>query len=67
MGVSSIRVTEYTITCDSCGVMEVCHSTYESVYSKQQAIKWAGMHRVKNGDILCNTCFNHRKIEMKKQ
>ena len=30
MGVSSMRFTEYTITCDRCGKMEVCHSEYST-------------------------------------
>lgn len=39
MGISSLQTTEYTIKCDSCGVVEVCHSFYEDVHSKQQAIR----------------------------
>lgn len=61
MGVSSFQTTEYTIECDVCGTKEVCHSFYEDVHSKQQAIKWAGMHRLKNGTVLCDNCFKQRR------
>lgn len=60
MGVSSIRVTEYYIECDSCGQKEVCHSFYEGVHSKQQAVRWAGMHGTKDG-VLCDKCFKMRR------
>ena len=66
MGITSYRTTEYTIICDRCGKTEVCHSFYEDIHSKQQAIKWAGMHKVKNGDILCDSCFNTRKIKIER-
>ena len=60
MGITSFRTTEYSIVCDLCGKTEVCHSYYENIHSKQQAIKWAGMHKTVNG-ILCDCCFNKDK------
>lgn len=59
MGVSSFQTTEYTIECDACGIRETCHSFYENVHSKQQAIKWARMHKTKDG-IFCDKCFKER-------
>lgn len=61
MGVSSFRTTEYTIQCDYCSTREVCHSFYEGVHSKQQAIKWAGMHKLKDGTVLCDKCYKSEK------
>lgn len=61
MGVSSFQTTQYTIKCDVCKIEEVCHSFFEEVHSKQQAIKWAGMHKLKDGTILCDKCFKQRK------
>lgn len=60
MGVTSFRVTEYSIECDDCNKLEVCHSTLEDVHSKQQAIKWAEMHVLKNGHILCDACYKKK-------
>ena len=60
MGITSYRTTEYSVECDQCGRTEVCHSFYENVHSKQQAIKWAGMHKTAKG-ILCDVCFKNRK------
>lgn len=59
MGVSSFQTTEYTMECDRCGTRETCHSFYENVHSKQQAIKWARMHKTKDC-ILCDKCFKER-------
>lgn len=61
MGVSSFQSTQYEIQCDICGAEEVCHSFFEGVHSKQQAIRWAKMHRLKNGTVLCENCFKKRK------
>lgn len=61
MGVSSFKSTEYTIECDICNSHETCHSFFENVHSKQQAIKWAGMHKMNDGMILCDECFRKRK------
>ena len=60
MGITSYRTTEYSVECDQCGRLEVCHSFYENVHSKQQAIKWARMHKTADG-ILCDDCFKIRK------
>ena len=61
MGVSSFTTTEYTVQFDCCSTMEVCHSFYEDVHSKKQAIRWAKMHKLKDGTILCDKCFANRK------
>jgi len=61
VGISSLRVTEYFTTCDFCGCAETLHSEIANVYTKQQAIKSSGMHKIKDGRILCNECFNKYK------
>ena len=61
MGESSFQTTEYTIECAVCKTKEVRHSFYENVHSKQEAVKWAGMHRLKDGSVLCDKCFKQRK------
>ena len=62
MSVSSYRITQYFIECDRCGSSECCPDNLaEKVYSKQQAIKWARMHRVKDGRVLCDKCFKKYK------
>lgn len=67
MGVRSLHFTQYYVRCDSCGLEDtVVNSAGESVYSKQQAIKWADMHKVKDGRILCDKCFNQYKVSIKK-
>ena len=60
MGVTSFRTTEYSIECDGCQKLEVCHSFLEDVHSKQQSIKWAGMHALKDGRILCDACYKEK-------
>lgn len=58
MGITSARLTQYYTRCDVCGVEDVvADNRMERVYSKQQAIKWAGMHKIKDGRILCNECY----------
>ena len=63
MGVTSITFTQYNIECDVCGISECCPSSAaEGVRSKQQAIKWADMHKTKDGRVLCDNCFKiHKK------
>lgn len=62
MGVSSYTVTQYFIKCDCCGIEEVCaDNNAEGVHSKQQAIKWSGMHKLSDGTILCDECYKLRK------
>lgn len=62
MSVTAYRLTRYWIECDNCGTSECCPNSYsEGVHSKQEAIKWAKMHKIKNGDILCDECFNKYK------
>ena len=61
MSVQKRQFVEYIITCDICGVQEVCPDACgEQVFSKAEAIKWAGMHRTKYG-IMCEECFCNRK------
>lgn len=57
MGVTSYTVTQYFIECDSCGISECApDGNAENIHNKQQAIKWAKMHRC--GDkVLCDKCF----------
>ena len=62
MGVSSFQTTEYIIECDICKTKKVCHSFYKNVHSKQQAIKWADMHKLRDGTILCDECFAKNKL-----
>ena len=62
MSVYSYRVTQYMIECDMCGDNECCPDSFaEKVHSKQQAVKWAKMHRIKDGRILCDRCFKKYK------
>ena len=60
MGITSFTTTEYTIKCDICHRQEVCHSFFEGVHNKRQAITWAGMHTSK-GRILCDACYKKEK------
>lgn len=61
MPVESYTLTQYTVTCDRCGKVEVCpDGNAESVSNKRQAIKWANMHNTKMG-ILCENCFKNAK------
>lgn len=62
MAVTSYRITQYFIECDKCGDNECCpDSLAERVHSKREAVKWAGMHIVKGGRVLCDKCFNQYK------
>lgn len=57
MPIESYTATQYTVTCDRCGKTEVCpDGNAEGVHNKQQAIKWANMHKT-NRMILCSKCF----------
>jgi hypothetical protein len=68
MSVYSYRVTQYMIECDRCGDNECCPDSWvEKVHSKQQAIKWAKMHKTKNGKVLCHQCFWEYKQEQKER
>lgn len=61
MAVESYTATQYTVTCDRCEKTEVCpDGNAEGVHSKQQAIKWANMHKTKQG-VLCDRCFKERE------
>lgn len=62
MAVTSYSITQYFIECDGCGSNECCpDSLSENVHSKRAAVKWAGMHTVKDGRVLCDKCFNQYK------
>lgn len=62
MSVYSYRTTQYFIECDVCGSNEYCpDSLAERVHTKQQAIRWAKMHKVKDGRIMCDECFKKHK------
>lgn len=66
MSVTSYHITQYVVECDGCGISDVvADNLSEGVYSKQQAIKWAGMHKTKDGKILCNKCFKEYKKELR--
>lgn len=66
MGVTSLHTTQYYVTCDCCGLEDVvAENVGEGVHSKQQAIKWADMHKVKDGRILCDECFAQYKKKAK--
>lgn len=68
MGVESYRVTQYYVECDACGVADtVADNRAEGVYSKQEAIRWAGMHKIKDGRVLCDGCYNKYKQGNRKQ
>lgn len=67
MSVSSRRITQYMIECNSCGDSECCpDGLAEGVHSKQQAVTWAKMHMTKNGDVLCHECFLKYKQEQRR-
>jgi len=58
MGVTSYQTTQYTVKCDNCGIEDTAPDSWsENVHSKQQAIKWADMHKVKDGRVLCDKCY----------
>ncbi|MEG0898347.1 MAG: hypothetical protein RSF40_01375 [Oscillospiraceae bacterium] len=59
MGVSSLRVIEYYISCDcdECDYCDCISSVQSEIKTKQQAIKKAGFHKLSDGRILCQACF----------
>ena len=63
MGITSMRFTEYVITCDKCYDEEVCPGG-EMVTNKRGAIKWANAHKV-NNKVLCNKCFEQKNNKIK--
>lgn len=66
MGVTSYSTTQYYVECDACGIADtVADNRVEGVRSKQEAIRWAGMHRIKDGRVLCDECYNKYKKELK--
>ena len=68
MAITSQRVTQYYIEYDMCGTSDtVADNWTEDVHSKQQAIKWAGMHKVKDDRILCPVCFEVYKEARKSE
>ena len=66
MAVTSYRITQYMVECDVCGENECCpDSLSENVHSKREAAKWAGMHTLKDGTVLCKNCFEKYKLRGK--
>lgn len=62
MAVTSYRITQYMVECDECGENECCpDSLSENVHSKRAAARWAGMHTLKDGTVLCKHCFEKYK------
>jgi hypothetical protein len=63
VGISSLRVTEYYMSCDGegCDYCDNVVNLQEGIHNQQQAIKWANMHKLKDGRILCDTCFQKYK------
>lgn len=57
MAVTIKKITEYIIECDVCGDEDSCTTFEENVANKADAIKWADMHKIKDGRILCDKCF----------
>lgn len=66
--INVLRVFEYDMACDECGVNEVLHTgdsdreTY--VHNIHTAIKLAGFHRSR-GQLLCDECFKKEKKNVK--
>ena len=66
MSVNVLKVFEYSLICDCCGVEEVLHTgDYDSqndifVHNIITAVKCSGFHKT-NGQLLCNDCFINRK------
>lgn len=60
MGISVLKVYEYSMVCDICGIVEVLHTGDNPddvyVHNIHTAIKGAGYHRSK-GRLLCDDCF----------
>jgi hypothetical protein len=67
MGVSSLRVTEYYISCDGEGCICCdCISDIQSeIRGRQEAIKKAGFHKLADGRILCEVCFKKYRTDRK--
>jgi hypothetical protein len=62
MAVTAYHLVQYTVECDECGCGDVIpDNNSERVHSVQQAIKWAHMHKVKDGRLLCDRCFKEYK------
>lgn len=62
MSITCLHITEYTVICDVCKTKMRYDSQQDSVHNKQQAIRLAGMHMLKNGDVLCSDCFSKNKM-----
>lgn len=65
MGISIMRVFEYYLECDKCGVSDCVHTGDSAddnyVHNRDSAIKVCGFHRSK-GNLLCEECFKKTKI-----
>jgi len=65
MGISIMRVFEYYLECDKCGVSDCVHTGDSAngnyVHNRDSAIKVCGFHR-SEGNLLCEECFKKTKI-----
>jgi len=62
--ITVLRIFEYNMVCDKCGVNEVLHTGDSDdnifVHNIHTAIRLAGFHMSK-GKLLCDDCFNNKK------
>lgn len=65
MGVSVMKVYEYTVECDNCTAFEVYHSldldNGIQIHDKRTALKASG-YKVRNGQVLCPGCLKDDDI-----
>lgn len=65
MGISSLRVTEYYVSCDGddCNYCDCISNIQSEIHTQRQAIKKAGCYKLKSGKILCKACFEKYKAD----
>lgn len=60
MGVSVMKIFEYSVECDNCEATEVFHTWDEGngirVHDKRTALKASG-YKVRDGQVLCPECL----------
>lgn len=70
MAMTIMRVYEYMVECDACGIMEVYHTGDEDrgirIHSAKSAIRGADFHH-RRGKLLCNICTEKHDSERKKK
>ena len=68
MAVTTMRVYEYMVECDACGIMEIYHTGDEDrgirIHSAESAVRGAGFHR-RHGELLCGICTEKHDSEKK--